>query len=177
MVDDSDSTHRLAFDGAPLIYLAKIEALDVMTAGGLTAYAPASVLAEATRPAIAMRHPDAVVIEEEVRRGSILSLRLDAAELAHARNIEQRVPGLHAGECEVLALALRRRMSAVIFERRARRVAQAMGAPLVDLIELLFAGTAEQELLAERIRRFARLVDMRLQDLEHLLQLVERRVP
>ena len=177
MVDDRDRLRPLVFDAAPLIYLAKIEALDVITTGGFTAHAPASVLAEATRPAIAMRHPDAIVIEDEVQRGTILSLGLDAAEVARARDIERRVPGLHAGECEVLAVALARGMPAVIFERRARRVARAMGVSPVDMIELLFAGTADQGLLAERIRRFARLVEMRLQDLEQLLQLAERRVP
>jgi len=177
VVDDSDIRQSIVFDAAPLIYLAKIEALDVITEGGFIAYAPASVLSEATRPSIAMRHPDAIVIEEQVRRGSIQSLRLDAAEQAQARDIEQRVPGLHAGECEVLALALGRGISAVIFERRARRVSQALGVPLVDMIELLCAGTADRDVLAERTRRFARLIDMRLEDLEQLLQLVERRVP
>jgi hypothetical protein len=65
----------------------------------------------------------------------------------------------------------------VIFERPARRVARAMGIRLLDVVELLFAGTRDVSLLEDRIRRFARLTQMRLTDLELLLLEVERRRP
>lgn len=176
MLDDDDFTRGIVLDAAPLIYLAKLEALDVLEALPVAIATP-SVIEEATRPSMAYRHPDAVLIEQAVSRGDIGQVSLDAGELAEAGAIEQQVAGLHAGECEVLAVARARNLAAVIFERPGRRVARASGIRLVDTVELLFAGTADQTLLERRIRGFARLSEMRLADVEALLARTERRRP
>jgi len=81
----------------------------------------------------------------------------------------KRIPGLDPGEAEVLAVSIARSLPAVIFERRARRVAGALGAGLIDVIELIVRGTTGRALREERIVRFARMVDMRLDDAVELL--------
>jgi len=174
MVDDSDSRQPLLFDAAPLIYLAN-GALDVIAAAGYQGLVPPPVVAETTRPAIAFMHADALSIEQAVRKGVLSTVAPTAEEHASAGDIARRVGGLHAGECDVLAIGLSRSIPAVIFERRARRVATALGLRLVDVLELLFAGTADADLLEERVRHFARLVDIRIGDLDRLVRAVERR--
>ncbi len=99
-----------------------------------------AVLEEVTRPQVAYRHPDAVEIEAAIQRGEFERLVLTEAEVKQAGAIAERVPGLHAGEAEVLAAAIGRSLSAVIFERRAQRVARSLGADLVDVVELLVGG-------------------------------------
>lgn len=62
-------------------------------------------------------------------------------------------------------------MPAVIFERRARRVARMLGADLVDVTELIVAGTRDRAVMEDRIVRFARMVNMRF---DHVAELLSR---
>jgi predicted nucleic acid-binding protein len=165
----------LVLDASPLIYLAKIEAIDVLESLTERVLIPRAVLEETTRPALLYQHPDAAVIERAVREGVITAIDLDASETATTDDLTSRVPALHAGVSAVLAIALHRGIPAVLFERRARRVAAATGAELVDVVELLFAGTPQADLLATRVRRFAELVNMRLSDYEALRERVNER--
>jgi predicted nucleic acid-binding protein len=175
MVDDPWRKRDIVLDAAPLIYLAKLEALDVLATAADAAYVPAVVVDETTRPALALRHPDAIAIERAIHQGLLTVLDPTGPEQAAATEIGDRVPGLHAGECQVLAIALHRGIAAVIFERRAQRVARSMGAELVDIVELLVAGTSEPDLLEARIRGFGRLVELRLAALEALIERVRER--
>ena len=162
---------RLVLDASPLIYLAKLAALDVLSTVTGEALVTPTVLEEVTRPQLAYRHPDAVEIEQAVANGLIHVWELDDDERTLAADFTRRVPGLHHGEAEVLALAVSRSVAVVIFERQARRVARTLGAELVDVVELLVAGTPEQELREDRVIRFARLVNMRF---DHVAQLMAR---
>ena len=83
----------------------------------------------------------------------------------------ERIPGLHHGEAEILSVAISRSMPAVIFERRARRVARMLGADLIDVTELIVAGTTDRALMEDRIVRFARMVNMRF---DHVTELLSR---
>jgi len=169
MGDSRYLTSALVLDASPLIYLAKLDALDVLAVAAEHSFATPTVLEEVTRPQIAYRHPDAVVIEQTVDSGMIGVLDLVKAEAEAAADMAQRVPGLDPGEAEVIAVAIERSIPAVIFERRAQRVAVSLGAPLVDVVELLVAGTTGSVLREERVVRFARLVNMRLDDAVELL--------
>ena len=177
MGDSRYFTLKLVLDASPLIYTAKLSALDVMAVATDQAAVTPTVLEEVTRPQLAYQHPDAVEIEQAVSRGLIHVWELDDDEQAVAEDFTERVPGLHQGEAEVLALAVSRSASAVIFERRARRVGRTLGAELVDVVELLVAGTPDLELREDRVIRFARLVNMRFDHVAQLLAcLVSRRV-
>jgi predicted nucleic acid-binding protein len=168
---------KVVLDASPLIYLAKLAAIDVLAAATEEALVTPTVLEEVARPQLAYRHPDAIEIEQAITGGLIRVEALTDAEKARAADFAARVPGLHFGEAEVLALAVSRSVAAVIFERQARRVARSLGAELVDLVELLVAGTPKDELREDRIVRFARLVNMRFDDVAQLLaRLRSRRV-
>jgi predicted nucleic acid-binding protein len=178
MGDSRYLASKATLDASPLIYLAKLEALDVLTIAVHRAYATPAVVEEVTRPQLAYRHPDAIEVEAAVGRGDITLLTLTEIERRRAASIAERVPGLHRGEAEVLAIALERATPAVIFERRARRVAASLGAELVDVTELLVAGTPDPGLREERIVRFAGLVDLRLdQTMDLLARFGSRRIP
>ena len=169
MGDSRYLTSRLVLDAGPLIYLAKLAALDVLSVATREAAVTPVVSEEVTRPQLAYRHPDAVEIEQAVSRGLIHVWEVDDDEQALAEDFTERVPGLHHGEAEVLSLAVSRSVAAVIFERRARRVGRTLGAELVDVVELLVAGTPDLELREDRVIRFARLVNMRF---DHVAQLL-----
>jgi len=177
MGDNRYLTSSLVLDVSPLIYLAKLEALDVLPVATHTAAVTPMVLEEVTRPQLAYRHPDAVEIEQAVASGLIETMELSGDEESEASSMLERIPGLHHGEAEVLSVAISRSMPAVIFERRARRVARMLGAELVDVTELIVAGTADGALMEDRIVRFARMVNMRFDHVTELLsQIGSRRI-
>ena len=170
-------TSCLILDASPLIYLAKLTALDVLAVATGEASVTPTVLEEVTRPQVAYRHPDAVEIEQAVTSGLIHILELDDRERSLAADLTERVSGLHHGEAEVLSLAISRSIPAVIFERQARRVARTLGAESIDIVELIVAGTPDRELMEDRVVRFARLVNMRFDHVAELLtRLGSRRV-
>lgn len=162
-------------DASPLIYLAKLEALDVFREAGIHPLVPASVFEETTRPALAFRHPDAFRIEEAVTGGELEVIQTTLAEREAAEALAARIPQMHPGECEVLAMATGRVMPAVLFERRARVIARVLGVELFDLVDLLFDGTRDDDLLESRVREFGHGVNLRLTDLEALIALIQRR--
>jgi hypothetical protein len=160
-----------------LIYLAKLDAIGAFQLGGYRALIPEAVLEETTRPAVVYRHPDAVMIETAIAEAEVHVTTLTTGEAAQAQALSSSVSGLGSGESEVLAVAKARDIPAVVFERRGQAVARGHGIRLVDLIEVLFDGTRENDLLAQRIRRLAEMVDMRLADYEQLRdRIAQRRV-
>jgi predicted nucleic acid-binding protein len=178
MGDSRYLTSEAVLDASPLIYLAKLEALDVLTIAVGSASTTPAVLEEVTRPQMTYRHPDAIEIEAAVDRGTLSRLTLHDDERDRARRIGERVPGLHAGETEVLAVALERRIPAVIFERPARRIAASLGADLIDVTELLVAGTRDRADREKRVLRFAGMVNMRLdQTIELFARIGSNRIP
>jgi predicted nucleic acid-binding protein len=174
VVDKRYRAGTVVFDASPLIYLAKLDAFDVLETLKIVGAVTPTVSQETTRPAVAYRHRDGLVIEATLEHGTLIPLQLTASESNEGRDLEKRIAGLHGGECEVLAVAIERSMPAVIFERRARAVARALGIELVDITELLIDGTADADLLDQRIRRFGELVDMRLKDMERLLEVARK---
>lgn len=175
MEDERYLTTDLILDASPLIYLARLEALDVLEVSTGHGYATPAVVEEITRPQVAYRHPDSISLERAIVRGVLRVIEPTAEEQRVARDLATRVNGLHAAEAGVLAVAISRAMPAVIFERRARRVAASLGATVVDVTELLVAGTPDGTLLEDRVMRFARLVDLRLGDAIDLLERVRAR--
>jgi predicted nucleic acid-binding protein len=175
VVDRSDTTQKVVVDASPLIYLAKLRALVVFQKIGLEPLVPEAVIEETTKPSLIYRHPDAAVIESALDRGELSPVSLTPGEQESVDELAQEVPGMHRGECQVLVVARSRAVPAVLFERRGRSIAKAFGIALIDVVELLFDGTSDNELLEERFRPFAELVDMRLADYEALRERIARR--
>jgi predicted nucleic acid-binding protein len=170
----TDSEHLLLLDSGPVIYLAKVDALDVLSSprrSGITE----GVERETVMPEAAYRFPEIAHIEAAIRMGLLEVVALTSDEQANADELGQQIPGLGRGERETIAVASARGWAAVLFDRRARRIAEAFGVTVVGVFELLFAGTAGDAALVERVRRLAHLVSMRIEDLESILERVRER--
>ena len=162
-------------DAGPLIYLAKLDALDVFGYSGHTPLVTEEVERESARPGLGYEHPDSLVIADALRSGRLKRTKLTTSEAETAERLRRESGGIDAGEAEVLASALERRLPALLFEHRATRLARSMGIDAWTPIRLLFAGTPDAVLLRDRIRRFASLVQMRFEDVTPLLKLIEER--
>ena len=165
----------LVLDASPLIYLAKLDAFDAIAIAGHAAVVPPSVIAEAARPELAFRHPEVAIIERAQAKGQLSIVPLETGETQLAAELANRYGGLHAGELDVLALGQARGWVICLHERQATRLARALGVATVHLVELLFAGTPDRDLLATRIRNFARLTNLTMNDLDLLLHLIRDR--
>lgn len=166
---------HVILDAGPLIYLAKLDALDVVAVGGRAAVVTPSVYAEAARPELAFLHPEVALVEHAHAQGQLMVIELDAHETELAQGLAARAGGLHSGELDVLALGLARGWPVCLHERQAARLARALGVTTIHVVELLFAGTPDPGLLTARIRHFARLTNLSMDDLDPLLILVQRR--
>jgi len=173
-MSSSDRLKGTVVDAGPLIYLAKIGALDVFgrTAPG---WISPGVRREAVTPPAAYRFPEIATIDAAIRDGRILVAELRPEEVTLAADLKARIPGLGQGERESIAMAAGRGWSVVLLDRRALRVARMLGVSVVAVVELLFDRTSEDEILARRLRHFASLVDMRIDTLERLLEQVKER--
>lgn len=165
----------LVLDASPLIYLAKLDAFDAVAIAGHVAVVPPSVYAEAARPELAFRHPEIATIERVRKDELLVVVPLDARERELATDLAGRNGGLHAGELDVLALGQVRGWTVCFHERQAARLARALGVATVHLVEVLFEGTPDLDLLERRIRQFARLTNMTMNDLDVLLNLIRER--
>ena len=168
----SDSSYRVIIDASPLICLAKLDALDVFSVDEPAAISD-GVRGEVLLPQAAYRFPEIGRIDESIRDGRIEVVSLDKEERMSVEALSKRVPGLGRGEVGTIAVARARRWSAVIADRRASRVAQTHGVSVVGMFELLFVRTTDRDRLVSRIRALARLVNMRLETLEQLLDSVD----
>ncbi len=167
-----DSEHRLIIDASPLIYLAKLDALDVFSLDDPAAISE-GVRKEVLLPQAAYRYPEIVRIDDSVRKGRLEVVLLDKAEQDAVDALSRQVPGLGRGELETITVARARGWSAAIADVRACRVARTHGVSVVGMAELLFARTTDGARLACRIRGLARLVNMRIETLEQLLDRVD----
>lgn len=165
----------LVLDASPLIYLAKLDAFDAVAIAGHAAVLPPSVYAEAARPELAFRHPEIAIVERTRADGQLVVVPLDAREKELAIDLAGHSGGLHAGELDVLALGQVRGWTVCFHERQAARLARAVGVATVHLVEVLFAGTPDLDLLERRIRDFARLTNLTMNDLDVLLNLIRER--
>jgi predicted nucleic acid-binding protein len=162
-------------DASPLIYLAKLAALDTFEGAGLRPLVTPEVERETSRPGFAYEHPDSVVIAEALRSGILARTILSDAERKTAQTLARAAGGLDAGESEVLAAAVGRGLPVLLFERRATRFAGSLGIETWSPLRLLAAGTPDRRLLRERVLAFAVLVSMKFEDLERVLQRIEVR--
>lgn len=168
------SSDRLIVDASPLIYLAKLDALD-MFQSDYPAAISGGVRNEALLPQTAYRFPEIVRIDDSIQRGTIEVVTLNRPEQHRVAALSRQVPGLGRGELETIVVAKSRRWTAAIADRRARRVAQIHEVNVIGIVELLFAKTTDSARLADLIRRLAGLVNMRIETLEQLLSKVSER--
>jgi predicted nucleic acid-binding protein len=164
----------IVLDASPLIYLAKLDAFDVVANAGHIVVPP-SVYEEAARPELAFRHPETATVQRVRADGQLQVVDLDATEHELAADLAGRYGGLHSGELDVLALGSSRGWTVCFHERQAARIARSLGLETINVVEVLFAGTPDSDLPEGRIRHLARLTNMRMDDLDVLLNLIRER--
>ena len=98
---------------------------------------------------------------------------LSEPEVKIAERLLEEAGGIGRGEAEILAAAAERSLPALLSERRASSLARSMGIDTLTPIDLIFTGTAQPALLARRTRQYAELVEMRLFDMEALMERIE----
>jgi len=165
----------LVLDASPLIYLGKLDALDVFGAHGWRPMITPAVRDEVVRPELAYMHTEVVTIAAAIEHGSIRDIQLTPAEVTTAAELGRRVRGLHPGELEVLAVGLERSSAVSVHERQAARLARALALREVQVVELLVDGTADARLLEKRLRGYASLTVLRVGDLDELLAIARAR--
>jgi predicted nucleic acid-binding protein len=170
----SASDDILILNAGPIIYLAKIDALDVL-GHYRRSVVTSGVEREVVLPPSAYRFPEIARIEALIRAGSLEVVSMDTTEHDRTDRLGDEVPGLGRGERETIAVAAARGWLAVLFDRRARRIADASGVAVVGIPALLVEGTPDSSLLERRIRALASLVNMRLDDLGRLLERARER--
>ena len=166
---------RIVLDASPLIYMVKLDAFDAVSRAGHSAVVPQSVYSEAARPELAFRHPEIGTIQRLREEGELEVIALEPSEATMASDLADRYGGLHAGELDVLALGLARGWTVCLHERQASRLATSLGLATIHVVELLFAGTSDLDLLERRVRHFARLTNLTMNDLDSLLSLIRER--
>ena len=77
----------------------------------------------------------------------------------------------------MLAAAEARELPVLLYERRAIRLSRSLGLDTWSPVRILMQGTPDRQLLRSRVLRFARLVQMRFEDVEALIQRVEGTAP
>jgi predicted nucleic acid-binding protein len=160
-------------DASPLIYLAKIDALDVFMGAGFRPMVTPAVERETATAGLAYEHPDAAVVANAIRDGTLEPTKLSREEEQEADRLMAASGGLDRGEAEVLAAAASRTLPVLLFERRATRLAASLGLEAWSAVEILVAGTPDGRLLRTRVLAFAGLVNMRFADLDALLRRIE----
>lgn len=160
-------------DAGPLIYLAKLNALDVFDAAGHQPLVTPEVERETARTGLAYVYPDASLIAEALRTGLLSGTELTDEENEVAQRLAAEAGGLDRGESEVLATAAQRSLPALLYDRRATRLARSLGIRAWSPPDLIAIGTPDRSLARERLLRFARLVDLHFEDLEKLLTRIE----
>jgi len=164
-------------DASPLIYLAKLDALDVFARAGHVPLVTPEVERETARPGLAYRFPDAVSIGDALRDRVLTRIILSEDERADAGRLAASARGIHPGESEVLAVATGRDIPVLLYERRALRLARSLGLDTWSPIRLLVEGTPHPAQLRDRIVGFARLVELRYGEVDELLRALEGNRP
>lgn len=124
-------------DTSPLIFLAKLDRLDLLKRGADQVVAPPAVLREIRE------YPDAANQRIEDASRSWLSIR----DVEDRRVVEVLMADLDAGESEVIALALESAAERVILDDLdARRLAHRVGLSPIGTLGLLLAAKLRGEL-------------------------------
>ena len=163
----------MLIDASPLIYLAKLEAFDVFEKSGHIPLVTPMVERETARPGLGYEYPDSLVIANALRSGNLKRTDLTPVEQQLANRLQTESGGIDAGEAEVLAAAVERKLPALLYERRAMRLARSMGVDAWTPVRLFFAGTPDATVLSHRVSGFAGLVQMRFRDVQVLMELIE----
>ena len=128
-------------DTSPLIFLAKLDRLDLLKRGADQIVVPPAVLREIDE------YPDAASEKIEDAKGAWLGVRA----VADRRLVDVVMADLDAGESEVIALALELEAERVILDDLdARRLAQRLGIAPVGTLGLLLAAKLRGEIQSLR---------------------------
>ncbi|MFC1976256.1 DUF3368 domain-containing protein [Chloroflexota bacterium] len=128
-------------DASPLIFLSKLDRLDLLRKGADTVYVPQAVLDE-----IQAKPDEATIAVEQAGRSWLSILQVD-----NRSTVEILLADLDLGEAEVIALAREIKADRVVMDDLdARRLARRVGLDLIGTMGLLLAAHLRGEIPSMR---------------------------
>ena len=109
-------------DASPLIYFAKLDRLTLLPATLGAVAVPPAVINEAVDAGLRRHRLDARRIQQAIEDRLLIPLELTPSEIGEARQLHQIAP-LGPGECEVIACASHRQITALLHDKKARKIA------------------------------------------------------
>lgn len=128
---------QIISDASPVIYFAKMEQLDLLVRIMGIVGIPPAVYQEAVE--VGQRHGrrDASRIAEALVRGDLVRLTLTDQERQLSQDLQIK-DNLGPGESETIACAFHRHATALLHDKRARRVASSHQVPTRQVVDVLF---------------------------------------
>jgi predicted nucleic acid-binding protein len=142
-------------DASPLIYFARIDAIQLAAKVLGEIQVPPAVFEESVTAGRAGGYADAEVIAEAIAAGWLQQLTLDSESSQIAAELGQ-LPSLGLGECETIAHAKCQGLRAVLEDRRARRVATDLGVSTLGCIDVLYLALIRRKIEVPEFRSLLR---------------------
>jgi predicted nucleic acid-binding protein len=166
---------RLVSDSSPLIYIAKAGLLNLLCSEEPIGLVPA-VFNEAILQGELHGHYDAFRLRRAVESGILIVVELTEEEREFASTLLAS-SRLGRGECETIACAERRKLIALLSDRKARRLAAYRGIPTLQLphflLLLLIQGHIGLESFTEATMRLAPFIGMDIATMREWLMLAQ----
>jgi len=124
-------------DASPLIYFAKLNALELVARVLGPVGVPPAAYREAVITGQEQGFPDAKRIATAIEQGWLKRLSLESSEKALAEQLQAN-SRLGPGEAETIACAVHRSLRALLHDRKARKVAAAHGVSTWQPADVLF---------------------------------------
>lgn len=144
-------TITVVSDASPLIYFAKMNALELLAQVLGPVSIPPAVYRETVEAGRRLREPDANRIAKAVEGQILARLTLTGQETLLADRISAD-PRLGRGECEVIACAALRRFKALLHDKKARRIASAYNVPTMQAADVLFLALLRRHISLKKFK-------------------------
>lgn len=175
----SKERRKVVSNASPLIFSAKIGILNLLQKLYGKLHIPPCVAEETREAGRKERHPDAIVIDKAIESGRIIVEKLGERAKKEVR-VLLRIPSLHEGECEAIALA--RQIDADLLlmdEKVGGGAARAWGIEVVGLLGAIIEAMAKKFItFGELETYFDRLIDvgfeLGLGDYKKVMEMAEK---
>ena len=132
----------------PLIHLAQAGCLDLLMTLFEKVVIPPAVYHEAIEAGLEQGHPDAVILDQEMKHDRIC---VDSA--VDMSKLQVSSDKLHKGELEAIALALTRRPDAVLLDdEEARVLARALGLTVMGTLGVLVENVSRRKVTRDKAK-------------------------
>ncbi len=150
-------------DASPLIYIARLDIFELVIGEFERIEVPNAVHREAVIAGLAHGYDDAKRIEAAMESEGLAMIDLDVATTDFATDLAA-MPQLGMGESETIARARQRGFTALLEDRRARRVARELRVETIGCLDVLYRslllGRLDHQEMTRLVHGYARLTHM-----------------